>query len=83
MFVIGNSYSHLLHPPRRFQDLHRQTRWTATHGRGGIAGVVVTELSERPGAKDDAQAGLGQDGLSVRVLAKMASTCPSRALTCL
>ena len=37
----------------------------------GVAVGVVAELGEHPGAEDDAEAGLAEVDLSVRVLAKM------------
>jgi hypothetical protein len=37
---------------------------------------VVTELGEHPGPEDGAQAGLGADDLSIRVLAKMGLDLP-------
>jgi hypothetical protein len=37
----------------------------------GVAGGVVAELGQHPGAEHDAQAGLAEVDLSVRVLAKM------------
>ena len=46
----------------------------------GVAVVVVAELGEHPGAEDRPQAGLGQDDLSVRVLAKMGLDLPLQGL---
>lgn len=38
---------------------------------GGVAALGVSELGEHPGAEDDADAGLAEDDLSVRVPTKM------------
>jgi hypothetical protein len=47
-----------------------------------VAGGVVAELCEHPGAQDGPQSGLAEVYLSVRVPAKIGLDRPSRAVIC-